>query len=335
MATHKKRFVLGFALSVVTFLIHAMTARAEIIDRVVAVVDEDVITLSEVNEAGQEQFAAILRNSGGKDVTGKLAEARKDVLDGLIDKRLVAQRAKELHISISEKDIDNAFQGILKRNNISKEEFTKQLAVTGRTDRQFRDSLSEQLLFSRVMVLEIRSKIVLSDTQVEAFYKAHHTKNLQSGQYQLLQIGFNWSDSHDTKEGTAKVAGKDEARKQAERIRKLAMQGKDFRELARSYSELPSAADGGEIGVLHKDEVSSAMSDALSGLLAGGISQVIETENTFQFFKVLAAEGDAARLVSFDAVRQEIEDRLFRQETERLYEKWLQDRRQQVYIEIL
>jgi len=312
-----------------------MTAQAEIVDRVVAVVDDDVITLSEVNEAGQEQFAAILRNSGGQDMTDKLAEARKTVLDGLIDKRLVAQRAKELRVSISEKEIDNAFHNILKRNNISEEEFTKQLAVTGRTEKQFRGSLSDQLLFNRVMVMDIRSKIVLSDAQVEAFYKAHHTKILQPGQYQLLQIGFDWSDSHDKKEDGTKAAGKDEARKQAERIRKLAMQGKDFRELARTYSELPSAVDGGEIGILHKDEVSSAMSDALSGLFAGGISQVIETEKTFQFFKVLATEGDAARLVSFDAVKQEIEDRLFRQETERLYEKWLQDRRQQVYIEIL
>ena len=122
----------------------------------------------------------------------------------------------------------------------------------------------------------------------------------------------------------------------AERIRSLAVTGEDFRELAKKYSDLPSAADGGDIGVLNKDDMSAEMIEIISKTKPGEISSIIETSSGFQFFKVLSSqEGQIITKVPYESVKNDIYDILYQQEIEQRYEEGLQEKKSQSYIKIL
>lgn len=307
------------------------TAYGDIVDRVVAVVNDEVITLSEVNEEGKALFQRVAEQAPASELPEALKQIRQSVIDKLIEKKLMQQEAKKANISVSDEEIDRAYQLILKRNNVSPQQFRNQLATMGLTDEQYRDNLKSQVLSSKLVSLEVRSKVIIPESKIIDYYDTHYTERVGEGGYYILQIGIAW-DQINNNEGITK----EEARKKAERIRSLAVAGQDFRELAREYSDLPSAVDGGDVGILNKDDMSEDMLEIISDTKAGDVSNIIETLSGFQFFKVLSSqEGQIITKVPYDSVKEDIYDILYQQEIEVRFEDWLKSKKDQSYIKIL
>ena len=147
-------------------------------------------------------------------------------------------------------------------------------------------------------------------------------------------MGFTWRNTI-----TLEKAGfdtKEEAREKAEEIRARVVDGESFSGLAKSYSNLPSAAEGGDIGLFKKDEMAGYMKDVVLKMQPGEISPIIETGNTFQFFKLLSLrDGDIVVKAPYESVREEIRDILYRQEMEEQYNNWVKGLREEAYIKIL
>lgn len=304
---------------------------ADVVDRVVAVVNEDVITLSEVNEEGKALFQRVAEQVSASELPEALKQVRKTVIDQLIEKKIMLQKAEEADISVSEEEVDNAFQLILKRNNTTPRQFRQQLATMGMTEEQYRENLKNQVLSSKLVSLEVRSKVIIPESKIIDYYDTHYTERVGEGGYYLLQIGIQWDENGNTAE-----ISKSEAWKKAERVRGLAVSGHEFRELAREYSDLPSAADGGDIGVLNKDDMSGKMLDIISETKPGDISAITETSSGYQFFKVLSSqEGQIITKVPYETVKDDIYDILYQREIEVRFEDWLQNMKSQSYIKIL
>ena len=117
------------------------------------------------------------------------------------------------------------------------------------------------------------------------------------------------------------------------RVHRLAVSGNDFKELARKFSDLPSASEGGDIGVFDEDEMASYMRSAVTSLKPGEVSRIIETPVGFQFFKLLSSkEGGIIMQAPYADVKEEIREKLFNQALKSEFDAWIKNIRDSAYI---
>lgn len=311
-------------------LVGSLVNAADYVDRVVAVVNDDVITLSEIQKAGSNYFARIREMAPANEQEMALEKGRKEVLNSLIDKKLVNQKAVELSISVDDAEIDSAIEQILARNNATLQDFRKELATMHIPEEEYRNNLREQILQSKLIGLQVRSRIVVIEDDIKEYYQKEYTQEKGESGYDILQMGFSWQP------GNTGTGTKEEARKKAEEIRARVLAGESFMELAKSYSSLPSADDGGALGFIKKDDMAVYMREAILALHPGEISPIIEADNTFQFFKLLSArDGDVVIKAPYESVKDEIREILYRQKMEEQYAEWVKSLREHAYIEVL
>lgn len=310
--------------------IHPLYA-ADIVDRVVAVVNDDVITMSEVNQEGKALFRRIAEQIPPDRLEEALQQARQNVVEELIDKKILQQEARKYDLKVTDEEVDRALKRILERNNTTMEQFRSELAAMGMNEQQYRENLRSQILSSKLVNMEVRSKVIIPEEKIIDYYDTHYMERMGDGGYYLLQIGINIDPDIPDPE-----RARTEARKKAEQIRERALAGEDFKELAKKYSDLPSAADGGDIGVFKADEMAPAMREAVINLKPGEISAIVETTSGFQIFKLLSSkQGQIVARAPYDEVKEEIRNILYQQETKELFDHWLKKMRENAYIKIL
>jgi peptidyl-prolyl cis-trans isomerase SurA len=322
--------VVFFAGIICVVLMGRVVCAADYVDRVVAVVNDDVITLSEVDKAGKTYFDRIKEKAPANEQAMALEKARKEVLNGLIDKKLVSQKAAELSMTVDDSEIDSAIAQILARNNATPQDFRKELAMMNMSEQDYRNDLRDQILQSKLIAYQVRSRIVVVEDEIKEYYQKEYTVGNGESGYEILQMGFSWN-TQNPGDGT-----EEEARKKAEEIRARVLAGESFMELAKSYSSLPSGADGGSIGLLKKDDMAAYMRDTILAMHPGEISPIVKAGNTFQFFKLLSVrEGDVIIKAPYESVKDEIRDVLYRQKMEEQYAEWVKSLREKAYIEVI
>lgn len=307
-------------------------ARAEVADRIVAVVNDDIITLSELNEEGAPYFQALIKKVPTEQQQAEMQKLRQEILSHLIDQRLIDQQAAKLEIQVSEADIDQTIETILTDNHVSREQYKKDLADKGLTEPQYREQLKRQMLQSRLISHEVRSKVVVTEEKINQYFQENYTAGPDSPDspgYHLLQMGFLFGDAYKSK--TA-----DEAKQAAAEAKKQLDGGKDFAELAKEVSDLPSKEDGGDIGVFQQSELAPSMKDVVLALKTGEVSEIIETPTGYQLVKLVSApeaKGEAkAKVTPPPEIKKEIEAKLYQAEGEKLLKKWLSEVRSQAFI---
>jgi peptidyl-prolyl cis-trans isomerase SurA len=316
------------------FLVLPAITLADVVDRNVAIVNEDTITLSEVNELGESFFRKINEETPATQRAEVLQKARKTVIEKLIDKKLLLQQAKKLNIRVSDEEVETALKNLIANNKATAEQFRKEIGTMGLSEKQYREDLREQLLSSKLINYEIRSKVVISEDKIKDYYDNFQSTDKigVSGEYYILQIGCTW----DSKDRDGAKPTQAEARAKAERVRNLALKGEDFKALAKQYSDLPSATDGGDLGVFQKHEMAAYMLDAVVNLKAGAISSIVESENGYQFFKILPnQETKTVTKPPYESVKEEIREKLYQQAMELRYKDWMKTIRDKAYIKIL
>ncbi|MCI5222381.1 MAG: hypothetical protein D3924_06860 [Candidatus Electrothrix sp. AR4] len=309
--------------------------KAEIIDSCIAVVNEDVITLSDVNEAGKPIFQQIIENAPPEQRDAAIKQARENIVKKLIEKKLLIQQAALMNISVTDAEIEHAQEQVLRRNSIGIEEFKAELEKIGSNQSQYRATLREQILSSKLINYEVRSKVVVPEERIREYYDNQYIENVSEGNYYVLQIGFLLADEMKNADPDAV---KKAVRKEAEAVRKLAAaEGQDFKKLARQYSDLPSATDGGDIGTFQRDEMAAYMRDAVIALQPGEISPVVESPDGYMIFKLLSSrkEGEGTTKVPYEEVKQEIRNTLYKEEIEQRYKTWIEKIRSEAYVKIL
>ncbi len=325
-------FLFPYLVLIATVFLLSPHSFANVIDRSIAIVNEDTITLSEINETGREVFKKLAAETPQDQLPAVLEQARRTVLDKLINKKLVVQEAKKLNIQVSDQEIDTTLQGILANNQMTMEQMRQDMRAMGMTEKQYREELREQILSSKLIGHEVRTKVVIPESDILHFYQNHFTTTVAGKEYHILQIGTTWGTAQGDEAAPTRTAASDKIKK----VHTLARDGEDFGELARSYSDMPSASDGGDIGTFQSDEMAAAMRDAVQNLNAGEISAVVEIDNSFQFFKLQSSqEGTTMTHESYETVKDQIREKLYQQAMEQRYNDWMTSIRQKAYIKIL
>jgi Parvulin-like peptidyl-prolyl isomerase len=319
------------ACAAILFLLLPLGALADIVDRSVAIVNNDTITLSEVNELGQSLFKKVAAEAPAAQRESMLQEARRAVIEKLIEKKLLLQEAKKLKLQVSDQDVENAFQRVIANNKLTEEQFRKEIAAEGMSEKQYREGLHEQILHSKLINHAVRTKIVIPESAALDYYNTHYI-SMPDSEYHLLQIGCAWGI--ETKNGI--IPSQDEARQKAEKAHSLATQGKDFKDLAKEYSDLPSAADGGDLGHFQQDELAPYIRDVILSLKSGEVSRITETENAYHFFKILSIQdGQTVAREPFDTVKDQIREKLYQQALDQKFKDWLISIQEKAYIKVL
>lgn len=306
---------------------------AEMVDKVVAVVNDEVITLSEVEEEAARAYQSLAREYQGQKLTDSLAETRADILDSMIDRRLINQKAKQLNTTVTEEEITTAYENTRNRLSLDPAQFREKLAGSGLTEELYRRQLKDQILQSKLISYDVRAKVVITEEMLKDYFDEHYAAEKEKGSYYLLQMGFTWkADADDPENSTAK----EETRKKAERILDQVRRGEDFKTLAKKFSDLPSAGDGGDIGILELDDMAPAMRTAISPLEPGELTDLIEIANGFQFYKVLSGEEkEQASSASFAAVKEEIREKLYDEKMKAAYSEWVKKLKEDAFIKKL
>ncbi len=316
-----------------TGLFFPLLASAEIVDKVVAVVNEDAITLSELEEEAAGLYRAIAKEKTDIPLVEALEQAREMTLNTMIDQRLIEQRAKQYRVSVTDEEIDAAYERMRTGFSLSPNEFRRKLVSSGMTEELYRNKLKSQVLQNKLLSYDVRSKIVITEAMIIDYYDENYTSKVDKGNYYLLQMGFTWDTNVDNEK---LEASKQETFERAERVIKLVKAGQDFRTLAQKFSDLPSASDGGDIGIFTLDEMASTMREAVAPLNPGEVSIIIETDAGYQFFKLLSGEDSAIVVTaSYEAVKEEIKEKLFQQKLKEAYSEWVEKLKEDAYIQKL
>ncbi len=301
-------------------------AHAEIIDRVVAIVNEDVITLSELNTEGALHIDKIRQQVPIEQRAEAMAQLRQQILTSMVDRLLIEQRAGKRGITVTMEEVEMQYFRILEQNNVEEDEFAEKLDKAGLTPDMYKRNLKSQITRQRLLNREIHSKVVISDTQIELYYLQEYGQESTADGIHILQIGclFAKSDSSDAKQ---------DAKRRAKQLRGMIGAGENFQEIAKTYSDLPSSKDGGDIGIFMENELSKEMRQGLAGVHPGEISEIIETSTGYQFFKILSSKsGNTIIQAPLELVRDDIIAILREKELKEKFDKWVIQLREHAYI---
>ncbi|MBT8353224.1 MAG: SurA N-terminal domain-containing protein, partial [Desulfofustis sp.] len=324
MVANQKFFLLLIPTCFIFLLSLFTIANGEVVDRVVAEVNNEVITLSEIEEEGKGQFKQIALEVAPENRFNAIEQLRKDILRSMIDQKLIRQEAAEQGIIVTSEEIDGMVEQTLLANNISKEQLLAELEANGIDEDSFRSNLESQIYQTKLLNRDVRSRIVITEEAILDFYDTSYTKHIPEGGYYLLQIGISWGETQGENFDPAELEERKlSALQRAERVHKLAQSGSDFKELARKFSDLPSAAEGGDIGVFEEEEMASYMREAVISLSPGQVSAIIETPVGYQFFKLLSSkQGGIVTIAPYSEVKEEIREKLYDQELRKEFKEW-------------
>jgi peptidyl-prolyl cis-trans isomerase SurA len=199
------------------------------LDRVVAVVNEEAITLSELYRAMQQELGRNLQSASKEKKMEMLRNNEYSFLEKMIDKSLLLQEARKKGLTVSKKEVDRAIQSIKQEHSVSEEELTEALREEGLTYANYKKRVFEQILTTRLMQQEVLEKITVSNDDIHLYLRENGLKN--GTQYRIRQIFVE------------KAQNKSSVKKIDELQRRLAS-GEDFGRLARAYSEGPAGSKG-------------------------------------------------------------------------------------------
>jgi len=313
---------------VAALLLNGAVARAELVDRVAAVVNRDVIALSEVEKRAAPELARL--NGAVRDPQQRAEErARllKQSLDTLIGEKLMEEQVQELGLSVADAELEAAIADVKRQNNITDDaQFEQLLSGEGLTIQGYKDFLRKQMSRMRLVQLRVSSKVKVSEEDLKAAY-TQYTK-LESGDAEvharhiLVQV-----------DPKAKPEQVEAARKKAEALAAEARRpGVDFAELAKARSEGASAADGGDLGFFRRGVMVPAFEKVAFSMKEGEVSEPVRTQFGWHVLKV--EERRAVDVAPFEQVKAELESRLKLQKTEKFVEQYVQELRQRASVEV-
>jgi peptidyl-prolyl cis-trans isomerase SurA len=280
-------------------------------DRIVAVVNSDLIMLSDVRRELEPEQDRIRRQHRGEELAQRLKTAEYMALTRMIERRLQLQEAKARGIDVSEQEVKQAV-----------DQLRRQGEKIDDSDPMNARNVRDQLTLLKVVDREVRSGVMVGDIEMKRYYQEHRDRFALPEEYTLSQILIKPRSPDDTAEASAR----------ARRVITELKQGEKFEDLALRYSDGPNASRGGRLGLVRQGELLPAIERAIASLVPGGISDIIESPEGFHIVRV--EEKQPKQYRPFDEVKFEIQGLVFQQKSEDVFQAWLVDLKNKAFIEI-
>jgi peptidyl-prolyl cis-trans isomerase SurA len=288
---------------------HAASAHLQ--DRIVAIVNSELIMLSDI----QREFAAeqerLSRAHRGTDLAQRLKTAEYMALTKLIERKLQLQEAKAKKVEVSDVEVKQAMDQMKRQGT--------PLNPTSPVDLQ---TVRDQLLLMRVTDQQIRANIMVGDAELKRYYREHQNRFALSEEYELSQILIRPRASDGLADALAK----------AHRAMNDLKRGEKFEDVAREYSDGDNAVQGGRLGIVRQGELIPIIDQAIARLVPGGISDIIESPEGIQILRM--DDRKPKRFRKYEEVRRELQELVYQQKSEDMYQSWMVELKNKSYIEI-
>ncbi|KPQ29881.1 MAG: peptidyl-prolyl cis-trans isomerase SurA [Marinobacter excellens HL-55] len=267
----------------------ALTAHAErkVLDRVVAIVDDDVILQTGL-EARVNTIVGRLSAQGTGLPPRELLVER--VLDQLISESIQLQMAEQMGMRISDNELNETLSNIARSNNLTLAQFEEQLAEEGVTYQQAREQIRDEMLAGRVQQRRVGNRVRITDREVENYLQAQAGRGPDAAEYRLAYIYLQVDDP-------GNEASVDEVRAKAENLRQQILDGRDFREVAVAESDAGNALEGGDLGWRTDSQLPSLVAPVVPDMEVGVPSDVLENNSGFHLVIVMDKRGGEEQMV--------------------------------------
>ena len=294
----------------------------ETIEAIVAIVNNDVITLSDYQREHDLMAQSLRARITGEDFQEQYKKLRTELLENMITNQLLLQEAERLGIDVTDQ-INMMIENIKKENNITSDEQLRQAMQKERVDfNSWKREMEKQYLQQGVVMSEVGRNIVVDDTEVLSYYRQNPEEFTLVPEYTLKAIYLS-------EEGKTQ----DEIQNNMNEISGKLDNGEDFGALAGEYSEGPEKESQGDLGSFKKGELEADLEKAIEELQAGDYSAWLNARNGWYLLKLM--ERKESRLRAFDDCRREIEEKLFMQQNNAKLVEYLAELKQKSYIKIL
>ena len=284
---------------------------AKVEDRIVAIVNSDLILWSEVKRELAPERERIEKQYRGEELARRLKMAEAMALTTMIERRLQLQEAKVRNIDVGDQEVKQAVKQLIQQGEKIDD---KDPAST--------KSVRDQLTLLRVVDREVRSGVMVADPEMKRYYQEHRDRFALPEEYTLSQILIKPRSPDDMAD----------AKNKTREIMALLKQGESFEDLALRYSDGPNASRGGRLGLVRQGELLPAIERGVLNLPSGGISDVIESPEGLHIVRLEDKKPKQFR--PYEEVKQEIQALVFQQKSEDMFQAWLADLKNKAYIEI-
>jgi peptidyl-prolyl cis-trans isomerase SurA len=304
----------------------ARGAGAEIVNGIAARVGGDIVTIYEFNQAYERaRFTAELFGTG-------LPEKR-EVLEELINNRLLENEARRRGIFVTDKELDEVVQSVKKENNLTDQEFQQKLEQEKMTVKDLKESYRMEILKTRfINQLGAASYQGVSPEEIEAFYRNPENRHLFTvpAQVELSQVFIPVPPEASYQEA---VSLKEKARALHQQLQ----EGASFEQLAREHSQAPNSTEGGRLGSFTREQLQMFMRqadiDVLFSLEPGEVAPPIRLADGYYLFKLTSRREET--VLELEQARSQIRSYLLRRKGQELYRTWLQEARASTSIHIV
>ena len=285
----KKTFLLAISLFSFSLISHAeATKQTEIIkiDRIVAIVDQVVITENELADRIKSVTAQLEKQ--GTELPPP-AILQKQILERMITDRLQLQYASQTGLRVDDNQLDKTIERIAGQNKMDVPAFKKALLEDGIQYRKFREDIRNEITLARLREREVDNRINTTESEIDSFISMQGASN-SNDEYEISHILIRAGEDT-TPDDLKKLRAK------AEDALEQLQAGKDFSKISASFSDAPNALEGGSLGWKNGSQMPALFLDAIKPLKAGDLSPILRSPNGFHILKVTDRRGGSSPLV--------------------------------------
>jgi len=295
---------------------------AETVNRIVATVNQEVITQYELDNALANINKELARLPDEKRKNLAAQDLKKQALDHLIDEVLLNQEIAKQNTQITDAEIDTAINNILKRNNLTREALQKELVSKGTSLESYRQDIRGQLKRLRFIQQVVGSKVKVNEEDVEGYYQQNFAKLQPDGDVHIAQIVLPLSE----KPSDAEIKS---TREKAEEIYKKAKAGAKFEDLMQQYG----GPGSGDLGKVKFSGLSPQLSLALQNVEEGNLAEPVRTSAGFLVVKLID-KPEGAPMKGSEQVKADIRDRIFEVKMQEEIKHYVDQLKSKAFIEI-
>ena len=300
----------------------------KVVEEIIARVNNEIITKSEYDKALSQTEEDTRQDCKGKctpeQLETEIENRKKTALRDLVDQSLLAQRGKDLGISV-ETDVVKQLDQIRIQNNLKDmDELEKAVSSQGLNWEDFKNNIRNHILTQKVVSQEVGSHINIGESDARKFYDEHKTEFVRPEQVALREIIVNTEGKKDSELPDLK--------KKAETALKRVKDGEDFAEIAKRLSDGSTKEQGGYIGTFKRGELAKQLEDVVFAMKRNELTDVIETKQGYLVFQVLEHYDEGQQ--SFEKVQDEIKEHLYNEKLEPAVREYLKTLREQSYVVI-
>lgn len=305
------------------FLICPKLSFAETVNRIVATVNQEIITQYELDNALANINKELARLPDEKRKNLAAQDIKRQALDHLIDETLLNQEIAKQKIQVTDAEIDTAIGNILKRNNLTREALQKELSSKGTSLESYRQDIRGQLVRMRFIQQVVGSKVKVNEEDVEGYYQQNFAKLQPDGDVHIAQIVLPLPE----KPSDAEIKA---AREKADEIYKKAKSGAKFEDLMQQYG----GPGTGDLGKVKFSGLSPQLSLVLQNVEEGNLAEPVRTSAGFLVVKLVDKPEGMASLKGSEQVKSDIRDRIFEVKMQEEIKSYVDQLKSKAFVEI-